>query len=140
MYRKNLNALFDAWNTGNLDQLDEYVDRELVRHEPASMKSIVNSIEDLKERITGFRTAFPDLHLVLDEEVYQEGKSIVRWTFSGTNTGDGDFGPTGKSVRISGASIAHYGDDKIKEEYVFFDTADFFTQLGLMDMSRAATG
>ena len=140
MYRRQINALVDAWNTGNLDQLDAHVDPETVRHGPASMNSNANSLADLKKRITDFRTSFPDLRLVLDEELYQDGRSIVRWTFSGTNTGEGEFGPTGKTVRISGISLAHYADDKIKEEYVFFDTADFFTQLGLMDMTQAATG
>ncbi|MDH3494585.1 MAG: ester cyclase [Acidobacteriota bacterium] len=140
MYRRHFNALVKAWNTGEFDELEQCVHNEIVRHGPASMKSSANSIADLKNLITGFRTAFPDLHLVLDEEIYQQGRSTIRWTFMGTNTGPGEFGPTGKFVKIQGASIAHFKDDKIMEEYVFYDTADFFAQLGLTDLSIAATG
>lgn len=140
MYRKNISAILEAWNTGKLDTLDEFVSREAVRHGPVTTNSSVNSIEELKSLITDFRASFPDLKIVLDEEIYIEGRSVIRWTFSGTNTGPGRFGPTGKTVRISGASIAHYADEQMIEEYVLYDTADFYTQLGLMEMSQAATG
>ncbi len=140
MYRQNINALLNAWNTGNLDGLDQHVMRDTLRHAPASLNSNAGGLEELKAVITNFRTAFPDLRLSLDEEIYFEGRSAIRWTFSGTNTGPGDFEPTGKTVRISGASITHYEDGKIKEEFVYFDTVDFFTQLGLKDLSHAAAG
>ena len=140
MYRQHLNALIEAWNTGSMDQLDQYIHPEIVRHGPPSMNSSANSVTELKTLISDFRTAFPDLNLALDEEIYLEGRSVVRWTFTGTNTGEGDFGPTGKYVHFSGISLAHYEDELLKEEYLHFDTADFFTQLGLMDAAQAATG
>ena len=140
MYRRNINAIIDAWNTGNFDELSQFVMIETVRHAPPSLNSHAESLEELKTIITEFRTSFPDLHLELNEELYQEGRSIIRWTFTGTNTGSGKYGPTGKNVRIAGASISHYEDDKLKEEYLFFDTVDFFTQLGLIDATQAAAG
>ncbi|NNE67134.1 MAG: SnoaL-like domain-containing protein [Pyrinomonadaceae bacterium] len=141
MYRQHLNALVEAWNTGSMDQLDQYIHPEIVRHGPPSMNnSSANSLSDLKTIIADFRTAFPDLSLVLEEENYLEGRSVVRWTFTGTNTGQGDFEPTGKRVHVSGISLAHYEDELLKEEYLHFDTADFFSQLGLINLAQAATG
>ena len=140
MYRKNINALVNAWNTGNFEELDQYMTEETLRHAPTSIYPTVTGLEGVKAHISDFRTAYPDLLITVDEELYLDGRSVIRWTFTGTNTGPGEYGPTSKYVHVSGASIAHYEDDKIKEEYVYFDTADFYTQLGLIEMSKAATG
>jgi hypothetical protein len=52
--------------------------------------------------MSGFRTAYPDLKIVLSDEVYSENKAAALWTFTGTNTGPGEMPPTGKSVKIWG--------------------------------------
>ena len=140
MYEAHLNALVDAWSTGNLDQLDEYLAEDTVREAPKWMDTTANSLADLKRIITEFRNSFPDAKVTLGEMAYGDNLSFATWTFTGTNTGPGEFKPTGKSVRIEGASVHHYENGKLKHETAYFDAADFFSQLGLMDMSKAATG
>ena len=56
--------------------------------------------------------------------------SFHLWTFTGTNSGPGAMPPTGKSVKLSGATRVRYQDGKIVEELVFFDVLDWQTQLG----------
>lgn len=43
-----------------------------------------------------------------------------------------EIAPTGKSYRISMASVSHWGPDgTMTEEYLFWDNKDFYRQLGL---------
>jgi predicted ester cyclase len=70
--------------------------------------------------------------VTIDEIHYQEGRSFAKWTFTGTNTGSGDFPPTGKSVAFKGSSFGHYSGGKLVEEHVYFDGFDMMSQLGLV--------
>ena len=64
--------------------------------------------------------------------------SFHLWTFAGTNTGPGATPPTGKSVKLSGATRLRFQDGKIVEELVFFDALDWQNQLGFTSMPPAS--
>ena len=57
---------------------------------------------------------------------------FYRWTQTGTNTGPGDFPPTGNSMNITGVCYAKIRDGKMIEEHGYFDVLDLMQQLGLM--------
>ena len=118
----------EIWNNGNLDEVDELWDPNVVRS--ANQLPEVEGIDGYKDVITSFRTAYPDGKLTIDEEVYSESKVIIRWTFSGTNTGKGEMPPTGKQIEIWGISILHFENGKITREYVSFDNQPLLEQLG----------
>ena len=118
----------EVWNTGNLEELDRIFDPQFVRR--ANLLPDVNGVDGLKKLMSGFRTAYPDLKIVLSDEVYSENKAAARWTFTGTNTGPGEMPPTGKSVKIWGISILHFANGKITEEIVAYDNQSFMEQLG----------
>ena len=132
MYQNHLNALIAAWNHGDLSGLDAWLDRDTVRIAPAALNSNADNLAELKQVISDFRVAFPDAKVTLEEVFFQEDRSFVRWTFEGTNTGPGNFPPTGKSVRIEGTSLARYAEGKLVEERVYFDALDMLTQVGVM--------
>jgi predicted ester cyclase len=88
----------------------------------------------MKEVMTGFRTAFPDLRITIDNEIYAENSAVIRWTFSGTNTGSGDMPPTGKSVDVWGISIFHFANGKLTKEIVAYNNQSFMEQLGFTMM------
>lgn len=138
MYEKHFDALLAAWNEGDLDALDEYLSKDVSRVGPRTMDASAEGLNDLKDHIRDFRKAFPDTHVAIDELLWKDDRSICRWTFSATNTGEGDFPPTGRRVVISGSSIARYENDKLVQEYVYFDVLDFMTQLGVIEVPKAA--
>ena len=138
MYQNNVDALVAAWNNGDLGGLDAYVADNTVRKGPASINSDANSLSELKGVVIKFRTAFPDCHVTIHEIFFTEDRSFGRWTFTGTNTGPGDFPPTGKSINISGTSLSRYADGKLVEEMVHFDALEFMTQLGLIELPAMA--
>ena len=134
MYQDNVNALLSAWNSGDLEGLNAHVSNHVVRKSPTSLNSDAYNLPELKEVISKFRTAFPDCHVRLDEIHFTENRSFARWTFTGTNTGDGDFPPTGKAIDISGSSFSRFEDGKMTEELVYMDALEFMTQLGLIEL------
>jgi len=131
-YSKELKPLFDkyydVWRTGNLDELDAIVDPNFVRHSDPGTSAV--GLENLKKLITVFRTAYPDLKLVSNEEIYSENKFAGRWTLTATNTGPGEMPPTGKEIKIWGINIIHFESGKIVEEWDGFDNVPFMEQLG----------
>jgi predicted ester cyclase len=132
MYEDHVAALIAAWNEGDLDGLDPYLDQNTIRRAPPSVSSDANNLAELKQAISDFRTTFPDAKVTIDEVHYQEDRSFAKWTFTGTNTGPGDFAPTGKAVTIQGSSFGHYSGGLLVEEHVYFDGFDMMSQLGLV--------
>jgi steroid delta-isomerase-like uncharacterized protein len=131
-HSKELKPILDrgvaVWNSGNIEEVDEIWAPSAIRS--ANQLPDVEGIDGIKAVITSFRTAYPDAKLIIDEEVYSENKAIIRWTFSGTNTGEGEMPPTGKQINIWGISILHFENGKLTREYVSFDNQPLLEQLG----------
>ena len=126
----------EVWNGGNLSDLDAVMSSDYVYHSNKSPD--IKGIVDLKKLISSFRTAYPDMKLVIEDEVYSENKSAGRWVFTGTNTGPGEMPPTGKPVSIWGVSIIQYANGKLSEEWIAFDNQSLMEQLGFTMMPPAA--
>jgi steroid delta-isomerase-like uncharacterized protein len=119
----------EVWNSGNVKDLESIIDPHFVRH--ANLQPKVEGVEGLSKVISGFRSAYPDLKIAVNEQIFVKGnKCVGRWMLTGTNTGSGEMPPTGKSVKIWGISIIHLADGKITEEWAGFDNQSFMEQLG----------
>ena len=123
-YSKELKPLVDkylqAWQTGNVDELDAIFHPNFVRHSDKS--SSANNLEELKKVLKEFKDNFPDAKLISEEEIFTENKFSGRWSFSGTSMG--------KSVSQWGINIMHFKDGKIVEEWDGFDNVPLLEQLG----------
>jgi predicted ester cyclase len=81
----------------------------------------------ITESAQGFMTAFPDLHVLMDEVLIQGDGAVYHWTLIGTNTGPGG---TGHHVRISGFEVWKIGaDGLIAESQGHFDSAAYQRQI-----------
>ena len=118
----------EIWNTGNVKDLDGILDAHFVRH--ANDAPAVEGAEGMKKLISGLRTGYPDFKVVLAEEIFTENKSVGRWSLTATNTGPGEFPPTGKPVKQWGVTILHFANGKIAEEWIAFDNQSFLMQQG----------
>ena len=123
-----VDKFIEVWNNGNYDELDAYLDPNFVR--VSNQTPEVKGLDGMKEVMTGFRTAFPDLKITIENEIYSENRAALHWTFSGTNTGPGQFPPTGKSVEVWGLTILHYANGKLTKEVVAYNNQEFMEQLG----------
>ena len=64
----------DVWNQGNLEVVDEIFDR-YVSHQPDG-STLERGPEDVKRFVGEFRSAFPDLRLIIEEQL-AEGDKVV---------------------------------------------------------------
>ena len=109
----------EMWNQGKLEVIDEVF--------PPS------GIEGAKQIVTTFRTAFPDLHFTIEDQIAEGDKVTTRYTLTGTHTGEFmGIPPTGKQVTVTGMSISRIVDSKLVEEWDNVDTLGMMQQLGVI--------
>jgi steroid delta-isomerase-like uncharacterized protein len=131
-------AVDEAFSKGNLDVADECVAESYVGHDPADPEE-TRGIEHWKERAAGYRTAFPDLNVTI-EECFAEGDLVcTRWIARGTHNGElMGMEPTGKPVTIEGLSIDRIEGGKIVETWDNWDALGMMQQLGMVPEAQPA--
>jgi predicted ester cyclase len=78
-------------------------------------------------------TAFPDLHIMVEDMIAEGDKVVVRMTMHGTQRGAfGSIPPTGKQVMVSTIDIVRIVGGQIAEEWGIDDRLGMLQQLGLV--------
>ena len=67
----------ELFNRGNLDVADELFAPNFVDHDPASPEDI-RGPEGMKQFIAMYRGAFPDIHIVIEDQVAEGDKVVTR--------------------------------------------------------------
>jgi steroid delta-isomerase-like uncharacterized protein len=127
-----IHRLFDhAFNEGELAVVDELVTADAITH--ATSWGLPNNRTGLKQLILAFRTAFPDLHCIVQEEIAQGDRTAVHWTMRGTHQGAfmGNR-PTGRPIRVQGIIIVRVVDGRIVENWILIDQMSILQQLGII--------
>jgi len=120
----------EVWNRGNLALVDQSVAAECVYRGPAWD---VHDPEGFKKVVTASRSAFPDLHLSIDDIIGEGDKVVTRWILRGTHKGDlMGIAPTGKQVTIWGINIERNANGKRVEEWEAWDVLGLMQQLGVI--------
>ena len=120
----------EVYNTGNVDLLDELIAADAVGHEgpptppgPATVKQF----------ITMARSAFPDLHVNIEDMVAEGDRVAVLLTIRGTQKGAFMGIPaTGKSVNFNAMDIYRIANGKIAENWSVADNLGMPQQLGVV--------
>lgn len=121
-----------VWGDGNLDVVDELAAPSLVVRYP-TIPQVIQGSRAFRHVLAGFRSAFPDSALRVEEEIAEGEKVVIRWSFSGTHKGDIlGVPPTDKKVTWTGITIYRIVDGKVVEEQGEEDFAGFFRQVGLV--------
>jgi steroid delta-isomerase-like uncharacterized protein len=127
-----IQRIFDrAFNLGDLAVVDELVAADGVSH--TLSWGISGSRMGLKQLIANFRSAFPDLHGTVEDEIREGDKFAAHWTMRGTHKGRflGNP-PTGRSVVVQGIIFAHTENGRIVEGWTLVDQFGILQQLGLV--------
>ena len=115
---------------GNLDVADELFTPDYVGHNPASPVD-TRGPEGVKGFASMFRSAFPDVHFSVEDQVAEGDKAVTRWRGSGTHQGNlMGLAPTGNRVSFVGITINRLEDGKVAEEWQIFDALGMMQQLG----------
>lgn len=122
----------EAINQGDLSLLDELVHHDYVFRSPGQE---LHGVEALKAFFAGFRDAFPDLHLNIDELLIEGNKAVSSFTLTGTHKADYmDIPATGKPVKINGMVLSRFRAGKIREEWEVLDQLGLLQQLGVVSL------
>jgi predicted ester cyclase len=115
---------------GNLDVADELFAPDYVGHNPASPED-TRGPEGVKEFASMFRSAFPDVHLSVEDQVAEGDKMVTRWIASGTHQGDlMGIASTGNRVSFVGITINRFEGGKVAEEWQIFGALGMMQQIG----------
>jgi steroid delta-isomerase-like uncharacterized protein len=122
----------EIYNQGKLSVADELYANNAVRHDAAT-PDVPRGPASAKEVATRYRTAFPDLHLAIEDMISEGDKVATRWSAKGTHQGDlQGVSPTGKTFSITGMYLARLTDGKIVEDWSNWDTLGMMKQLGVI--------
>lgn len=129
----------EIFNKGNVAAADELIASNFVDHNPVSGQPA--GLEGLKQVVTMFRTAFPDLHCTVEEMIAEGDKVMARGTIRGTHKGEFmGVPPTGKRVRVTGIDIVRIAGGKVVERWGNFDEMGMMQQLGVVPPPEQAGG
>ena len=112
---------FEVWSTGDLERLDEFVSPDVVHHDPYDPHG-AEGLVGIKKSIARNRETYPDLHIVIDDQVAEGDRVATRWT--GTMTHHG------KRVTLKGITIDRFENGKIVEAWRSMDMLSLFRQTG----------
>ncbi|MDO8769675.1 MAG: ester cyclase [Burkholderiaceae bacterium] len=130
------NLDFDVFTHQKWDRLHESHSKDVVVHWPDGhqTKGIDIHIADLKAMFV----YAPDTRIETHPVKFGQGEwTAVIGVMEGTFTkpmpiGDGKtIAPTGKSFKLTMATVGHWKGDTMDEEYLFWDNATYMKQLGL---------
>ena len=111
----------EMFNKGNLDLADEVLAPDYVDHDPSSPQEI-RGPEGLKRFVPTARSAFPDTHIRIEDQVADGDLVATRYVVSGTQEGELEgIPPTGNRVEFLGISIDRFSGGKLAETWDNYD-------------------
>jgi steroid delta-isomerase-like uncharacterized protein len=120
----------EIFNRRGLGAIADYFSPDVVDHAVAS--GAPAGIEGVRQTITMFLGAFPDLSMALEDLVAEGDRVVARWTMRGTHRGASlGMPPTGKPLSLPGVSVLRIAGGKVVETWVAFDQLGMLRQLGL---------
>ncbi len=123
-------AFEEVMNKGDLSVANEIIATDYVGHAPGMPD--FKGPEGFRQYMTMMRTAFPDIHLTVEDTVAEGDKVVNRYTGRGTHKGElMGIAPTGKQATITGMVISHYVGGKQVEAWVSSDMLGMLQQLGV---------
>jgi steroid delta-isomerase-like uncharacterized protein len=129
----------EVGNEGNLDLADDVFDRYLAHQPDGSV--LERGPEDVKRFMGEFRSAFPDFHSTIEDQIAEGDRVVTRWRMRGTHEGEfRGIAPTGKELDITGIGIFRFSDGKVVESWDNFDQLGMMRQLGMVPEPGQLTG
>jgi steroid delta-isomerase-like uncharacterized protein len=124
--------LEEIFNEGNLDAADELFAPDYVLHDPAVPEE-VRGPEGIKRYVSMYRSAYPDTHITIEDQIAEGDKVVTRWTGQGTHEGElMGIPPSGNRVTVTGIHLDRISGGKIEETWVSYDALGMMQQLSVV--------
>ena len=123
--------LEEVFNKKKLAAIDEFLAPNHVDH--TLPPGLPGGPEGTKQAISMTLTAFPDLHLTVEDMIAEGDKVVTRFTTHGTQQrAFGGIPPTGKHVKVSTIEITRIAGGKLVEDWGLDDRLGMLQQLGVI--------
>lgn len=133
--KNNFKRLYEeVFNQGKLDVAEELIGPNVVEHQKQpGVDPNAAGPELVKQIARFFRSAFPDLHIAVDDLISEGDRVAARVTISGTHQGElMGIPPTGKRVEVSSIDIIRFENGKAAEHWGETDIMSMMQQLGVV--------
>jgi steroid delta-isomerase-like uncharacterized protein len=125
-------AVEEVWNRGNFAIVGELAASDVVIHATRPGEDI-HGPAGITQFYTTLRTAFPDIHFMIEDQIAAGDRVVTRWSARATHTGEFQgIPPTGKQVGLAGIDIDRIADDKVIECWPIVDELGLLQQLGVV--------
>ncbi|RYG66534.1 ester cyclase [bacterium] len=121
----------EVWNQGNLDAIDELFAADGIARGLGEAGRDVIGPDAFKPFVQRLRSAFPDLHITVDETIEQGDRVAARFSAVMTHTGDAlGFPATGRQVQVQGITFSQITNGQIVDGWNNWDIYGMMLQLG----------
>jgi predicted ester cyclase len=122
----------EMFNKGNLSIAGEVFAADYIEH-LALPPGIPSGLDGFKVFVSALRTAFPDFHYTVDDEIAEGDKVVQRLTAQGTQKGEFAGMPaTGKHATWTEIHIGRVAGGKLVEHWANVDQLGMLQQLGVI--------
>lgn len=118
----------EVWEEGDLDALERFLSPDFKRHVSPTLPPLDRNGQI--ERLRGFRSAFPDITLTVEDVVPGDDRVAFRSTLRGTHRGPlAGMAATEKQITVTLVDIVRIEDGLFAEQWGGPDMSDLFRQL-----------
>ena len=133
-------SLDEVWNQGKLTVIDELTASNATYNDPNVPGGKFTGPEGVKQFVQIYRTAFPDVHIAINDQIAEGDKVVTRWTATGTQKGQlMGIAPTNKHSTVTGISIDRFLNGRVVEAWSSYDMFGMLQQLGVVPALAAGT-
>ena len=117
--------------TGDLTLVERFFAADFVDHRP--LPGVPPNRDGMKGLFAALKTAFPDLEIVVEDQIAEEHSVATRKTFRGTHRGVFlGVPPTGKCIQFEVIDILRVRNQQITDHWVVVDRFGLLQQLGVL--------
>ena len=130
--KATMRQYFGVFEQGNIDLLDELLAPDYINHSPAT-PDLPTGPEGVKAVVSMFRSAMPDLRVIIEDMIAEGEKVATYYTLEGTHEGE-LFGvpPTGQRLSNKSITVERVSGGKIREHWRVSDELGLMQQLGVI--------
>ena len=136
--KATMRQYFGVFEQGNIDLLDELLAPDYINHSPAT-PDLPTGPEGVKAVVSMFRSAMPDLRVIIEDMIAEGEKVATYYTLEGTHEGE-LFGvsPTGQRLSNKSITVERVSGGKIREHWRVSDELGMMQQLGVIPVPEQA--
>lgn len=121
----------EIWTKGDLSVIPEIFSENQIAH--YGDRAFESTHETMRNTVTRWRTAFPDLEMIVEDVIVNGDKAAARYTVTGTHLGKyGSHDSTGNEFRFEQIYIVRVEGGKVVETWGTWDEYGFKQQLGII--------